>query len=660
MMRPRSSPAQRAATAWRRALASLIAVTAALTSPAAAAPPWEVWGDLSRLAHVIEGDQVLLRGSHCPSGCRFDRTSEGDHRFLRWEGEEAVIFDEPGAGAITRIWMTMGDGRSRPLDPSVRMRIFIDGETSPRVDLPIPDLFAGAHPPFLAPLVLERLATSGGYVSYVPIPYRRGCRVTLVGAAAARIWYQIGFHRLASDDEVLSFRGDEDLSPLVDLLSAPGADPWPRPHPRHATVDTVLSPAQPLTLLDLEGAGELRHLRLRLPRASWRRVWLTVDVDGSRRVDMRVNDFFAVGRASDAPTRSLLVGTDADGALYSYFPMPFRRGMRVELHDRRPDGAAPVDVDASLGWSDQPPAASAAPFFATLRSEVTTDPELDLPLLSLRGSGKWVGLFLDLGGVGTARRDYLEGDERVYLDGSSSPAIYGTGVEDFFNGGFYFDLGTRLQALHGSSYQLIDASGERFDGMYRLMLTDAVPFQSSLEAALENGPGPPTGHLHMRSRAIAYGYLRSERPWVLVDRVDLANRGSRRTHRYQAPAGASCSVLDATYEDDLPRQRTARGCYFAVGASSFTLLPGRPGPLRLRRLLDAGAGAPEADVLLGGRVIATFPYVAANPYHRWQELDVDLLSADGAPLRLMVRPRHEPGGADVHSEFVYELWRLAR
>ncbi len=87
---------------------------------------------------------MLLRGSRCPSGCRYDRSSAGGTRFLREDGDEQVLFEEVGPGAITRIWMTTGWGYSEDLDPSIRIRIRLDGESAPRVDLPLPVLFSGA------------------------------------------------------------------------------------------------------------------------------------------------------------------------------------------------------------------------------------------------------------------------------------------------------------------------------------------------------------------------------------------------------------------------------------------------------------------------------------------------------------------------------------
>ena len=77
-----------------RAIAGLLAALVS-GSTAAAPPPWEAWLDPREMPRLPAGDQVLLRSSHCPDGCRFDRTSEGDTRFLRSENGEAVISRNP-------------------------------------------------------------------------------------------------------------------------------------------------------------------------------------------------------------------------------------------------------------------------------------------------------------------------------------------------------------------------------------------------------------------------------------------------------------------------------------------------------------------------------------------------------------------------------------
>ena len=75
-----------------RAVGLCVLMTMGGTSARADAP-WEVWRDLKKIADLPVRNQVLLRSSYCPDGCRFDRHSDGDTRFLYTDGEEGVIFD---------------------------------------------------------------------------------------------------------------------------------------------------------------------------------------------------------------------------------------------------------------------------------------------------------------------------------------------------------------------------------------------------------------------------------------------------------------------------------------------------------------------------------------------------------------------------------------
>ena len=81
----------------------------------AAGLPWEIWESPARLASLGPSDLVIEHSSHCPQGCRFDRSNAGaevpldnptPQRWLYRDGDEVVLFDERGPGALTRIWMT--------------------------------------------------------------------------------------------------------------------------------------------------------------------------------------------------------------------------------------------------------------------------------------------------------------------------------------------------------------------------------------------------------------------------------------------------------------------------------------------------------------------------------------------------------------------------
>jgi hypothetical protein len=638
--------------------------TLAGTPARAAGLPWEIWNDLHGLAEVHPGQRVLLRSSRCPSGCRYDRHSDGDWRFIRMDGDEGVIFEEAGAGAITRIWMTMGQGVSQPLAASVQLRIYVDGDPLPVLDVPLPDLFDGSTPPFLPPMVGNRETSSGGNFSYVPIPYRDGCRVTLVGAEQERIWYQINHHRLAEPGGIVSFAAEDDLSEWRALLDSPGQDPWRLTDDLAGSVtvadDLVLAPGETQSLARFKGPDSLTALRFWLPEKAWPDVELRLEFDGNERVKLPLSDFFAIGSGGMDGTRSLLLGVDQDGSLYSYFPMPYFKQAEILLTNRAPADSKPLPIEYELRLAGRKPSRESGLFGAQRWVDHETPIGVDMPLLRLEGEGKWVGLFAQLGSVNTPRRDYLEGDERVFLDGSFHPEIYGTGTEDMFNGGFYFDRGPFRLALHGAPYHQFLENGEDQTAMYRLMLTDGVTFASSLYAGLEGGP---TANRSVRARTIAYYYLRPVPGLWLSDTLDLGDPESRALHNYAVIGQHEFLPLAGLSENEPPLELEGAGVYRPPGQASFRLLaiPGST-RLRLRRRLDAVHDGQEAEIWLDGKLAGRFPPVDRNSDRRWREVSIDLPSSMvdlSGELEFTIRALDRPQSSSqeaIFTAFTYELW----
>jgi hypothetical protein len=638
---------------------TLAAIVLFAATPAAAQEPlpWEIWRDLAELARIRFDHQVVLRSSRCPDGCRYDRHSDGDSRFIRTIGDEGVIFETEGAGAITRIWMTQGEsGISVPLDPEISIRVTLDGAATPVIDLPLPDFF-GSHPPFEPPVAVDRLTASGGNINVVPIPFRDGCRVSLVGAEAERIWFQVNAHRLPSPDGVVSFTGGEDLSDWRALLAATGTDPWidGASHPTVAG-STILDPGGETVIGSLVGPDTLTALRFDLDPARWDEVELVLDFDGVERTELGLRDFFAVGRAASEPTRSMLVGSDDSDTLYSYFPMPFFRAATVAL---RLDecAAAPVEIDHEIRRRNQPPAADSGLFGARLRVIESSTPGVDSPIVELGGPGRWVGLFLEIGGFDPESKAFLEGDERIHVDGGTHPALYGTGVEDFFSGGFYYRILNRdsvpfRRALHGMTYELVDTDGPAM-GMYRLMITDAPVFGARLIVGLEAGPLNQTP---VRMRAVSFFFRRSTPPMRRRDVLDVGDPASRSDHLYTTNGNLGCSPLDAFFEDEPPTRLVAESCSRGESSASFTLRGVRPEQtMVLRRRFDAAGGDQRASVSIAGLPVGGLGYEDSNPHRRWRERDLPLGVWSGAGNELPLSVEVPPGSTRF-SEAVWELW----
>jgi hypothetical protein len=630
---------------WRGFVFACVATTAH-----AGGLPWEIWESPSRLATLDAGDVVGERSSHCLDGCRYDRSNAGPEdtvdnpypvRWLYRDGEEAVLFDERGPGAVTRIWLTTGFGVSTCIDPAIGVRFYVDGAPAPELDVPLAALFDGSTPPFTPPLALEHLQASGGYVSYVPIAYAASLRIALThadnggtnpctGNNERLLWFQIQHHRLAPGTPMASFTAADEFPAWRAFLAHAGDDPWSGMlAPLEASA--VLAPGMTLDLVTMPGPGWLRGLRLRLPRSAYDAVHLRLAFDAATAVDMPLSDFFATPLGAGAAPRGVLAGEDAGGWLYSWLPMPFHASSAVQLVADATLPAA-VTVDSALSFDAAPVPPDAAPFVAVLSDACAA--RGDFALYAHHGAGRIVGVSARYHAEGVTSLGYLEGDERVYRDDAVAPAWYGTGVEDFHDGGFYFDHGPFARALAGASE--VDADGSGVTSAYRWLVSGSLTYASALRFVREAGFAPvlpvPTC-----ARSVTYAYREPRAAVVPYDRFDVGT-SSATAHAYVPPPGTSCTSVSGAFEDEPPTLRNASVCSYASGGSRFRFkVEDAVPPLRLRRIFDAGAatpgetaGAPAAEIRVNGVAAGWFPPAMANPLRRWQEQEALLDPAVGA------------------------------
>jgi hypothetical protein len=637
--------------------------------------PWEVWEAPARLAALDPGDRVLQRSSHCLDGCRYDRSNAGAEspaqnpyplRWLYRDGDEVIVFDERGAGAVSRIWLTTGFGMSSCIDPAVRVRFYLDDAPLPALDVPLGALFDGSTPPFTPPLVADRFDSSGGFVSHVPIAHARALRIALVGAENGGgnpctgddrrlLWFQIQHHRIAPGRPVASFVPGADAPGWRAFLAHAGGDPWNAMlAPQDASA--MLAPAGTLVLASRAGPGWLRGIRLRLPRAALADIVLRLQLDGEAGVELPLADYFATPVDAVVPARGVLIGEDASGWLYSWFPMPFATAAQVELV-ALPTLAATVQVESSLAFDGEPVLPDAGRFGAGL---VDTSVEGgDATLHAARGAGKLVGLSARYRSTSVPPSPaILEGDERAYVDDAIGPLWQGTGVEDFFGGGFYFDQDAFTQPLAGAS---LVRHGDAFEtAAWRLMLADALPYTRALRLTQEAGlaPAQPSP---MCVRAVAYGYRQSRASSASLGRFEIGDASAAAAHAYAPPVDASCAPLQAQFGDEPPTTRDATVCRHS-GSSRFRFrIADAAPPLQLVRLFDAGAGVPgevagsaAARVLVDGVEVGRFAPAMANPARRWQR-DAVFLDLQPAPGMLELEVVAEPGNAAAFSESAWEL-----
>ncbi len=471
----------------------LIATLLLVARPALAAGPGsDDLAHLDRLARFKDSIEVGSVSSYDRTGGNDDGFS-GKYSFLRREGNGLVLADLEGPGIVYRI--------TTPTPTDDTLELYFDGETAPRMSLPFVDLFTGKREPFLSPLVGFG---GGGFYSYVPLPYRKACKIVIRPAAgrteSKMQFYQINYAKYPPAMNLATFSltpSPADAASLArarKIVSMTGSDiaeyiaPEGSQTNRNRTSGR-LEAGKPSTLLDVKQGGRVVGLRLGPARALGgkdRAVLLRMfwDDDPLPAVAAPVSDFFGYSWGEPA-SRGLILGTN-DDVNYLYFPMPFDRSARIELVNEAPD-AAPIDFEAEIVTADVPRTSDEGRFYAAWHRENPTTPGVPFTFVDIKGRGHIVAALLQAQGFDPGNTEFFEGDDQATLDGQLT--VHGTGSEDAFNGGWYDVPGrwdARVSFPFSGSLDYKKHLGRT--GAYRFFLGDAYAFRQSARFTIEHGP----------------------------------------------------------------------------------------------------------------------------------------------------------------------------
>jgi hypothetical protein len=91
---------------------------------------------------------------------------------------------------------------------------------------------------------------------------------------------------------------------------------------------------------DIEGPGAIQQIWITPAHVRWRDLILRIYWDGQEHpsVEAPLGDFFACGWGRYAQVNSLAVCVNPGRAFNCYWEMPFRKGARITLENRDPDG----------------------------------------------------------------------------------------------------------------------------------------------------------------------------------------------------------------------------------------------------------------------------------------------------------------------------------
>lgn len=636
----------------------------------------------------IDSLPFLFLGEQSRHSSSYDRTQNnidfGNAYGLDASGN-SILLDTRTPGCVYRIWFT-------GFASTDQIHFYFDGEATPRISMPLSQLFSGTSPPFTAPLAGDAFASSGGFYSYVPLPFAKSLRIT--STPDTRLYYNIDYHTLPPDAVVSTWTGQEDLSAARAVWGAPGTNPRVTTNPgsdEGTTFDTSfdLMPAQTQMLFDGEGPAELASLELHLPGLTATPVagsadggadaadaeasdvaalgplanvlgqlWIGMEWDDEPNPSVlaTVGSLFALGDLGAGASGGLMAGMRADGTLYLYFPMPFFRHARVAITNY--GSTSVTGLWAGIKRRPFPYSFDQVGTFAANYSVVNSTNAADLTLLDTAGSGKVVGVVVTESRATCSNctvRDYLEGNEHILVDGARTPVVLGTGTEDFFNGGFYFFEGPFGLPSQGN---VVHAAPSNYDAtaMYRFFLSDPIVYRNHVRVSLQHGP---TDNDAVSASSLIYYYRQDRLRLVLNDALIVGDARSEQQHLYQINNATWSGSLSATWEGEFSSQSMTATGRSHKGSSSFVLQidPANEG-VTLRRMLNQGTGNQNAQVLVNGNLVGTWYCPGSNLSHAWREEDFSLpASMTANKSALLIEIRFISSDVDW-TEFEYESYSL--
>jgi hypothetical protein len=259
---------------------------------------------------------------------------------------------------------------------------------------------------------------------------------------------------------------------------------------RKGAPQKLLEPGEHVVLADLRGPGTVRHIWMTFPPAppeQMRSLVLEVFYDGRSEPSISVPclDFFGVPLGRPIAFDSALTAVHEGRGFNAYFPMPFRKGIRVELTNT---SKRRVSFYYQIDYTLEPEIAQDAGYLhASFRRENPTTMSRDFVIEEgLQGPGRMLGCNIGIR-VLDGGNWYGEGEVKVYRDGDAEhPTICGTGLEDYV--GSAWGMGPHSSWYAGTPLIVQGPEGgpkPDFVGFYRWHVPDPIIFRSDLRVTIQ-------------------------------------------------------------------------------------------------------------------------------------------------------------------------------
>jgi hypothetical protein len=435
-------------------------------------------------------------------------------QFIRKEGENMVLAEMEGPGAIVRIWSAS--------PAKGHIKIFIDGNPVPVIDLPFIDLFSTSSiPAFNYPQLVYETAARG-FNNYVPITYQRSCKV--VAEPGWGQYYQFNYITFPAGTTIGTFEAKPTTENANALATANdffenklGQVPYSI-REREEKKEIIELPPNGSKTITLTGLKAIYALKAKLAFASkqktheaYRKVLLQIKWDDEMEpaVWSPIGDFFGSAPGYNL-YKTLPMGMTED-AMYSFWYMPFEKSATITLTNHFSEA---VKVDLTIGIENgvddiKNKGRFHAKWHRNLPPLEDSARWPDWTVLETEGRGRFLGMSLLVwnpkGGSckqygGEGQHWWGEGDEKFFVDGEKFPSTFGTGTEDYF--GYAWCIPKFFEHAFHSQNHTEDNMG--YQSMNRWQVIDNIPFQRSFNGYLEKYF---PDHWPTQYATVAYWYL---------------------------------------------------------------------------------------------------------------------------------------------------------
>lgn len=560
---------------------------------------------LEDLPYLREGVLVKQSSSHDRTGLNRDFNN-----YLYVDNNKYVIFDEYGPGIIYQFWHTQASFQGT----IGNIEFYFDDETPPRINMDIKSFLGGTVSPFLDPLVeSSSYSTMGGQNLYVPIIFNKRLKIEMTTLPS---YYHFTYHLFPGDQKVQTFTGNEDLSKVDQIWNNVGKDPKDRTGNVTTSKEVSIPNGTAQTILDLMGAGVIQSIKIDpLPndQHTLDNVWLKLFWDNatSASVNVPIGPFFG-SYLGEKDIRSLMFGMSSTGLYYFYFPMPYWSRARVVINNQ---SGETFTLKYQIQTNSKVYGDKAGYFNAKFNTASPEKGTGDYMFLNTTGRGQLVGISTSYQFPSPV---VLEGDERVYVDGNLTPALYGTGTEDYYGGGWYFRNGNVSFPSHGVPFSTPNSIVA-----YRLHLGDMIPYQTSLKFGMEHGGKDDVNDTNYYS--VAYYYQKDAPGMTQTDTLDVGDSASETSHGYVVSNRTWQTTGNYAYEGDDDRTLISDNGDGQKGYSQFSvsISPNNNG-VRIRRRLDYSVPDQKADVYVDSSLVGTWYRAGSNSTLRWRDEDFNI------------------------------------